>query len=225
MLRCWVFALLLAACSDDATHDPSPDAAIPAATCKAAAGGGTLSVSKPVLTLVYKDRWHEGWLASPAVADLDGDGSNEVIAAREGVLLAWRADGTLHFRQEVSGRIWASPVVADIASNHPGLEVAIAARGKIHVFDATGQPLAGFPVRFSPPARASTRRSGLPTWLPGDVQSAQVSATRSSRATHEMKSCGSWSTPVVAWLTRATIPACQKPGFGIASSTSLASTR
>jgi len=95
----------MAACSDEGkpTH-PGGDGSIPAASCQAA--GGAATVNPPVLALVYKDRWHEGWLASPAVADLDGDGKAEVIAARHGVVNVWDASSaTLRFAKEVSGRI------------------------------------------------------------------------------------------------------------------------
>lgn len=92
------------------------------------------------------DRWHEAWLSSPAVVDLDGDGTAEIIAGRDELLLAWHVDGTVVFRQETGGRIWAPVVVADLVASSPGLEVAVASRGSIHAFDAHGAPLAGFPV-------------------------------------------------------------------------------
>src|SRR5581483_5506190 len=37
----------------------------------------------------------EGWLGSPAVVDLDGDGVPEIIAARTRTLYVWHADGTI----------------------------------------------------------------------------------------------------------------------------------
>src|SRR5262245_40051921 len=54
----------------------------PAASCKPASAGST-TIQKPTLLLTLKDRWHESWLGSPAVADLDGDGKNEIIVARD----------------------------------------------------------------------------------------------------------------------------------------------
>ena len=56
---------------------PSETGPLPAPAC--AAAGGTATVSAPALKLTLKDRWEEGWLGSPAVADLDGDGKAEVI--------------------------------------------------------------------------------------------------------------------------------------------------
>lgn len=94
------------------------------------------------------DRWHEGWLSSPAVADLDGDGTTEILAARSGLLIAWHVDGSEAFRYEIEGRIWAPVVVGDLVAASAGLEVAIAARGSIHVLDARGALVPGFPVEW-----------------------------------------------------------------------------
>ncbi|MBX3184021.1 MAG: VCBS repeat-containing protein [Polyangiaceae bacterium] len=102
----------------------------------------------PRLIAELGDRWHESWLASPAVADLDGDGVPEILAARHGLLLGWHLDGEVVFRQPVEGRCWASPVVADLRPDLPGLEVAQASADKIYAFAADGSPLPGFPYTF-----------------------------------------------------------------------------
>lgn len=100
---------------------------------------------QPELILSLTDSYHEGWLASPAVADLDGDGKNEIVVARAGRLIVWAADGKKRWSVDVEGRIWASPVVADLTAA-PGLEIAIAARDHIYVFDQAGKVQPGFPV-------------------------------------------------------------------------------
>src|SRR5688500_2008279 len=64
---------------------------LPAASCSEA--GGSAAVSEPVLMLTLFDRWHEGWLASPAIADLDDDGENEIIVPRDAMLSIWHMDG------------------------------------------------------------------------------------------------------------------------------------
>ena len=51
------------------------------------------SVAMPRLIAELGDRWHEGWLASPAIADLDGDGTREIVGARAAMMLAWHLDG------------------------------------------------------------------------------------------------------------------------------------
>lgn len=119
----------------------------PAPSC-AATDSGSTEVQAPELIASLGDRWHESWLASPVVADLDGDGDNEVLAARHGLVLGWHIDGEVVFRQEVDGRCWASPVVADLRSDLPGLEVAQASDDKIYMWQGDGTPVAGFPYTF-----------------------------------------------------------------------------
>jgi hypothetical protein len=148
----WAVGLLLLGCGGGGGVEPGTlgDTPIPLAApvCEPAAGGGSATVAEPVLVATLADRWNEAWLGSPAVADLDGDGTPEILVAREGLLLGWHADGSQVFRAEVDGRIWASPVVADLDPDRPGLEVAAAARGSVHAWDAAGDELPGFPVTW-----------------------------------------------------------------------------
>ncbi|HET9929719.1 MAG TPA: VCBS repeat-containing protein [Polyangiaceae bacterium] len=119
-----------------------------AAVCTKAPGGGSSTVQKPELIKTLFDRWHEAWLGSPAVADLDGDGVNEIVVPRHDLLMIWHLDGTLVKKQQLPGRIWAPPVVADLVPSRPGLEVAVASRQQIAAWDAAGNALPGFPVTF-----------------------------------------------------------------------------
>ncbi len=119
----------------------------PAPTCAAAAGGGNSTIPMPTFRVGLRDSYHEGWLGSPAVADLDADGMPEIIAARSGRLVVWHANGDVVFTVETEDRIWASPVVADIVPTSPGLEVAFAARDLVHLVDANGDAIDGFPYR------------------------------------------------------------------------------
>src|SRR5690606_36112094 len=112
---------------------------IPPPACSAAPGGGSTTVSAPSLVYTLADRWQEAWLGSPAVADLDGDGTNEIVVPRHELLLVWHADGSIAWRATLPGRIWSSPVVADLVPSRPGLEVAVASRGQIAAFDASGE--------------------------------------------------------------------------------------
>ncbi|HEY3494148.1 MAG TPA: VCBS repeat-containing protein, partial [Polyangiaceae bacterium] len=120
---------------------------LPEASCDPVAGGvDTVRALELVATL--SDRWHEAWLGSPAVADLDGDGTNEIIVPRDELLQIWHLDGTLRSLGPLQGRIWSSPVVADLLPEREGLEVAVAARGQIAAWDASGSALPGFPVTW-----------------------------------------------------------------------------
>src|SRR5690606_35339178 len=98
------------------------------------------------LMIDLKDRYHESWQGSPAVVDLDGDGTVEIVVARHNRLNVWHADGSLVFQGQTSSRIWASPVVVELLSGRAGLEIAVAAGALVYAWDATGQELPGFPV-------------------------------------------------------------------------------
>lgn len=119
----------------------------PAAACDAAADGSA-TVAAPELIASLGDRWHEAWLASPVVADLDEDGTPEILAARHGLVLAWHLDGEVVFRQEVEGRCWAPTVAVDLRPDLPGLEIAQASADTIYAWAADGTPLSGFPFTW-----------------------------------------------------------------------------
>ncbi|MFV8756719.1 FG-GAP repeat domain-containing protein [Nannocystaceae bacterium ST9] len=159
------------ACSDSGSGDADADAGDDAGdeasdagetgsdpptapACDAADPDGS-GVAAPELVRSLAHRWHEGWLGSPAVADLDGDGTMEIVAARESLVLVWSPEGTLLWEYDTSvGRIWASPVVADLRADLPGLEVAVAARDSIHLIDASGQVVPGFPISWEDELRS-----------------------------------------------------------------------
>ncbi len=120
----------------------------PAASCTAGPGGGSETVEVPQLLVSISDRWHEGWLASPSIADLDGDGTSEIVLARAGRLGVWHADGSEQWKVDVDGRIWTSPVVGDLLPSTPGLEIAIASRDAILLYDAAGTLAPGYPFQW-----------------------------------------------------------------------------
>ena len=147
-IRVVLACALAAGCSGDpGDGDDGGPGPLPAPSCKADPSGST-AIAAPQLVSTLVDRWHEAWLGSPAVADLDGDGKIEIVVPREGQLIAWRADNSVAWRQALPGRIWSSPVIADLAPGRPGLEVAVAARGQIVAYDATGAVLPGFPFSW-----------------------------------------------------------------------------
>ena len=142
-------AVLAVACGGDGGGDDDP-LPLPTPSC-APASAGTAEVAEPVLAYTIADRWHEGWLASPAVADLDGDGSAELVIPRDELLVVWRIEGGAPveaWRATTGGRIWSSPVVADLVPSRPGLEVAVASRGEVHAYSADGDELPGFPAAW-----------------------------------------------------------------------------
>jgi uncharacterized repeat protein (TIGR01451 family) len=81
--------------------------------------------------------WCEtGWYSSPAVADLDGDGQPEVIAATYSIYILDGATGALKKSTDpAGGRQWPSLVVADLEGDGD-LEIVTAhGEGYVHVFD------------------------------------------------------------------------------------------
>ncbi len=168
ILASLVFAASLAACGDDSSaapdmgrpppdFGPPVDAALPpppSAACEPSPGGGSATVAAPVLRATLSDRWHEGWLASPVALDVDGDGVKEIVAARSGRVNAWKLDGTLVASFDVDGRIWSSPIVADLIPEHAGLELAFAERGNLHVLGADLTELPGWPFAWNDELRS-----------------------------------------------------------------------
>lgn len=135
-----------------------------ATACEPLPGGSTGPVQAPMLRQTLPASWDENWLASPAVADLDGDGSMEIIAARHSVLYVWSADGALLWRAAWShnasdpedhgtSRMWASPVVGDLTGDGT-LEIAVGSDAdsssemNVAVYDHQGELLPGWPLRF-----------------------------------------------------------------------------
>jgi len=90
--------------------------------------------------------WCEtGWYASPAVADLDGDGSPEVIGSSYSIFILDGASGDLERRIEpAGGRAWPSIVVADLEGDGD-LEIITAhGDGNLHVFNPNPHPEMNF---------------------------------------------------------------------------------
>ncbi|HEY8146805.1 MAG TPA: FG-GAP-like repeat-containing protein [Kofleriaceae bacterium] len=151
---CVITAVLLAACGGDDDGGSLGDGGIqpPAPACEG--NGGSAVAAAPVLASGLSDRGSEGWLASPIIADLDGDGTAEIAAARDESLVVWRMGGGVLWRANTEGRIWASPIAVDLDPDTPGLELAAASRGFIHVWDATGAELDGFPFEWQDELRS-----------------------------------------------------------------------
>jgi hypothetical protein len=63
----------------------------------AMSAGGSATVAAPLLVATLFDGFHEAWFGSPAVADIDGDGVPEILAARNNGVTGWHADGQIVF--------------------------------------------------------------------------------------------------------------------------------
>jgi uncharacterized repeat protein (TIGR01451 family) len=101
------------------------------------------SIQAPVLKWANRgcyNSWCEtAWYSSPGVADLDGDGTKEVIGATYSVFILDGASGALERRIDPAGdRAWPSVVVADLESDGD-LEIVTAhGDGYLHVFNQAG---------------------------------------------------------------------------------------
>lgn len=160
---CLIFIISLTGCGGGDESVPNgalsngPSTGVGAPTplvprCDATASG-TSTVEKPELLTKLADRYHEGWLASPAVADLNGDGTNEIIILRAERVETYGPKGNLLWTHSFTGRAWASPIVANLVGDS-ALEIAFAARDKVFVLDKAGHVLPGFPVTWQDEMRA-----------------------------------------------------------------------
>jgi len=120
------------------------------------------AVSRPVLKWQYGgcfSSWCEkGWYSSPAVADLDGDGQNEVIGSAYSIVvlngnngaLRWRVSSG-HDRSEPGssnvGRTWPGIVTTDIDADGKLEIVSAHSGGYVSVYDHNGYFQPGWPKR------------------------------------------------------------------------------
>jgi len=96
----------------------------------------------------------QGWYASPAVADVDGDGQVEVLWGGYRLMAVDGATGALEWTYPASGndgRLWPSPAIANLDRGDGAPEIVIAnGNGRVVVLDGSGTPRPGFPVQPFP---------------------------------------------------------------------------
>lgn len=124
----------------------------------------TFAVQAPVLKWqhggCYASWCETGWYSSPAVADLDGDGQVEVIAAAYSIVVLNGSTGALKWRMKSGhdrsepdaanvGRTWPGIVIADVDADS-NLEIVTAhGNGWVAVYDHNGYFQSGWPRQQS----------------------------------------------------------------------------
>ena len=87
----------------------------------------------------YSSWCETGWYSSPAVADLDGDGSMEVIAGAYTVFILNGEDGSVQRSIDTpGGRVWPGVVVADLDGDGDLEIVTAQGDGYLNVLDHAG---------------------------------------------------------------------------------------
>ncbi len=102
-------------------------------------------IAAPVLKWQYGGcftSWCQtGWYASPAVADLDGNGTSEIIWGSYDVVALNGADGSLVWRGENGSRVWPGIAVADLTGDGPPEVIVGRNSDQLTVYDNTGNEL------------------------------------------------------------------------------------
>jgi hypothetical protein len=88
-----------------------------------------------------------------AIDDIDGDGVNEVLAASNNKLYAFKADGSILWEKTLTGTAIYPPTIGDMDLDGD-LEIAQAtggspANGRIYLMDQNGNNLSGWPLNFT----------------------------------------------------------------------------
>lgn len=140
----------------------------PTASCKPA--GGTAKVAAPVFVRNL-DAGETGWFSSPAVADLDGDGKNEIVAPLYGTFVFDASGKQLAKGTATKGRVYAPGVVADLDGDGTKEIVVGGNEGTVAAYDWNGTSLAtrpGWPASTCSAGQCPEARGMAAADLDGD---------------------------------------------------------
>jgi C1A family cysteine protease len=99
---------------------------------------------------------------SPAMGDLDGDGTEEIIfGSKNDTLYALHRDGTVMFKTDLGADIIATPVIADLEGDGSPEIVLGTMDSQLHVLTAQGQKYDPFPIILGGPMMAGAAVADL----------------------------------------------------------------
>jgi hypothetical protein len=162
---------------------PSGGRAAETPTCKAEGGGG--GVQKPAFVRNVKTG-ETGWLASPAVVDLDRDGKMEIVAALYSTFVFDAEGKQLAKGTATKGRVYAPHVVADLDGDGVMEIVASGNEGTVAAYEWKGGALsvkAGWPASTASGGEKPEARGMAAADLDGDGKIEVVVTTTNTAKT------------------------------------------
>jgi len=182
--------------SNTSTNDPGPNVVYPdggvVATPVCRSEGGSAPVAKPVFVrrLTGDKSWAEtGWFSSPGLADLNGDGTKEIIAPFYS-LFVFDSSGNLlsTIKQDAytKGRIYAPAVVADLDGDGITEIVAAGNEGTVAAYEWKNGALAiksGWPASTASGGQSPEGRGIAAGDLDGDGRIEVVVTTTNTSST------------------------------------------
>lgn len=148
-----------------------------------AAGQSAGEVQAPVFRMNLAGQ--TGWFASPVVADLDGDGKNELIAAYYSVYVFDRQGHLLDRVDHNGGRVYAPHVVVDLEGDGVA-EVVFGARHEVYAYEWRNGRLVlkpGWPANTTTAGESPEVRGLAAADLNGDGLIEVVATTTQTQAT------------------------------------------
>jgi len=153
------------------------------AVCLAGASPGEVARPQFLMNLEGQTSWY----ASPVVADLDGDGENELVAAYYSIYV-FGSDGTLLDRVDGNGgRVYAPHIVVDLEGDGVA-EIVSGNRHEVYVYEWRNDRLvlkSGWPADTSTAGESPEVRGLAAADLDGDGLIEIVATTTQTRSTEE----------------------------------------